>query len=107
MKVVRTNDPLNVLFLCTGNSARSQMAEVILNRLGGGKFRAFSAGSEPAGYVHPMALQMLKNAHYDISKLRSKPWDELARRTRPSSTSSSQFATTRRKKFVRSGPASQ
>ena len=64
MKVVSTNDPLNVLFLCTGNSARSQMAEVILNRLGAGKFRAFSAGSEPAGYVHPMALQMLKNAHY-------------------------------------------
>ncbi len=83
MKVVSTNDPLNVLFLCTGNSARSQMAEVILNRLGGGKFRAFSAGSEPAGYVHPMALQMLKNAHYDISKLRSKPWDELARPDAP------------------------
>jgi arsenate reductase (thioredoxin) len=78
MKVVSTKKPLNVLFLCTGNSARSQMAEVILNRLGAGKFRAFSAGSQPAGYVHPMALQMLQNAHYDTSKLRSKSWDEFA-----------------------------
>ena len=78
MKVVSTQKPLNVLFLCTGNSARSQMAEVILNRLGAGKFRAFSAGSQPAGYIHPMALQMLQNAHYDTSKLRSKSWDEFA-----------------------------
>jgi arsenate reductase (thioredoxin) len=83
MQVVRSQKPLNVLFLCTGNSARSQMAEVILNRLGAGKFRAFSAGSQPAGYVHPMALQMLKNAHYDTSKLRSKPWDEFARPDAP------------------------
>lgn len=78
MKVVSTQKPLNVLFLCTGNSARSQMAEVILNRLGGGKFRAFSAGGKPAGYVHPMALQMLRNAHYDTSNLRSKAWEEFA-----------------------------
>jgi arsenate reductase (thioredoxin) len=78
MKVVSTKKPLNVLFLCTGNSARSQMAEVILNRLGAGKFKAFSAGSQPARYVHPMALKMLKNAHYDTSKLRSKSWDEFA-----------------------------
>jgi arsenate reductase len=83
MRVASTQKPLNVLFLCTGNSARSQMAEVILNRLGAGKFRAFSAGSQPAGYVHPMALQMLKNAHYDTSKLRSKPWDEFARPNAP------------------------
>jgi arsenate reductase (thioredoxin) len=54
------------------------MAEVILNRLGRGKFRAFSAGSEPSDYVHPMAIQMLHNAHYDTSGLRSKPWDEFA-----------------------------
>jgi arsenate reductase (thioredoxin) len=78
MKVVSTLKPLNVLFLCTGNSARSQMAEVILNRLGAGKFRAFSAGSQPAGYVHPMALQMLRNAHYDTSNLRSKSWEEFS-----------------------------
>jgi arsenate reductase (thioredoxin) len=78
MKVVSTQKPVNVLFLCTGNSARSQMAEVILNRLGAGKFRAFSAGSQPAGYVHPMALQMLRNAHYDTFNLRSKPWEEFA-----------------------------
>jgi len=78
MKVVSTKKPLNVLFLCTGNSARSQMAEVILNRLGAGKFRGFSAGSRSAGYVHPMALQMLQNAHYDTSNLRSKSWDEFA-----------------------------
>jgi arsenate reductase len=83
MRVASTQKPLNVLFLCTGNSARSQMAEVILNRLGAGKFRAFSAGSQPAGYVHPMALQMLKNAHYDPYKLRSKPWDEFARPNAP------------------------
>jgi arsenate reductase (thioredoxin) len=54
------------------------MAEVVLNRLGAGKFRAFGAGSLPAGYVHPMALKMLQNAHYDTSKLRSKSWDEFA-----------------------------
>ena len=78
MKVVSAQKPLNVLFLCTGNSARSQMAEVILNRLGAGKFKAFSAGSQPAGYVHPMALQMLRNAHYDISNLRSKSWEEFS-----------------------------
>src|SRR6478672_11395468 len=78
MKVVSTQKLLNVLFLCTGNSARSQMAEVILNRLGAGKFRAFSAGSQPTGHVHPMAVQMLRNAHYDTSKLRSKSWEEFA-----------------------------
>jgi arsenate reductase (thioredoxin) len=78
MKVVSTKKPLNVLFLCTGNSARSQMAEVILNRLGAGKFRGFSAGSQPARSVHPMALKMLQNAHYDTSKLRSKSWDEFS-----------------------------
>jgi len=75
MKVVENHKPLNVLFLCTGNSARSIMAEVILNRLGRGKFKAFSAGSEPAGYVHPLALQMLRNAHFDVSNARSKPRD--------------------------------
>ena len=83
MKVVENHKPLNVLFLCTGNSARSIMAEAILNRLGRGKFKAFSAGSEPAGYVHPLALQMLRNAHFDVSNARSKPWDEFTRPDAP------------------------
>ena len=83
MKVVDNHKPLNVLFLCTGNSARSIMAEAILNRLGRGKFKAFSAGSEPAGYVHPLALQMLRNAHFDVSNARSKPRDEFAQPDAP------------------------
>jgi len=83
MKVVENHKPLNVLFLCTGNSARSIMAEAILNRLGRGKFKAFSAGSQPAGYVHPLALQMLRNAHFDVSNARSKPRDEFAQPDAP------------------------
>jgi protein-tyrosine-phosphatase len=55
------------------------MAEAILNRLGRGKFKAFSAGSQPSGYVHPLVLQMLRNARFDVSNARSKPWDEFAR----------------------------
>jgi arsenate reductase (thioredoxin) len=78
MKVVSNQQPLNVLFLCTGNSARSIMAEVILNRLGRGKFRAFSAGSQPAGQVNPMTLNVLRLAHYDVNGLRSKPWEEFS-----------------------------
>src|SRR5262249_45916296 len=68
----------NVLFLCTGNSARSIMAEVILNRAGQGKFRAFSAGSQPKGEVHPYALHLLERLHYDLTGLRSKSWSEFA-----------------------------
>lgn len=68
----------NVLFLCTGNSARSIMAECILNRLGQGRFRAYSAGSHPKGEVHPMALQRLKDQNYPTANLRSKSWEEFS-----------------------------
>ncbi len=71
--------PLNVLFLCTHNSARSIIAEVVMNRLGMGKFQGYSAGSMPSGKVHPRAIDMLRNLNYDTSKLRSKPWDEFAK----------------------------
>jgi protein-tyrosine-phosphatase len=68
----------NVLFLCTHNSARSVIAECIMNRLGMGRFRGFSAGSAPRGSVHPYALDLLRHQNYDVSGLRSKSWDEFA-----------------------------
>jgi arsenate reductase len=69
----------NALFLCTGNSARSILAEVILNRRGAGRFRGFSAGSHPSGEVHAMALELLREQGADVRGLRSKSWDEFAR----------------------------
>ena len=68
----------NVLFLCTGNSARSIIAECVLNRLGRGRFHAFSAGSFPKGEVHPYALELLARQNYPTQTLRSKSWNEFA-----------------------------
>jgi arsenate reductase (thioredoxin) len=73
-----TEKTYDVLFLCTGNSARSILAECVLNRLGRGKFRAYSAGSFPKGEVHPLALELLRRQGYSVDQLRSKSWDEFA-----------------------------
>jgi len=72
------NKVYNVLFLCTGNSARSIIAEAILNRVGQGRFQAFSAGSRPRGRVHPDTVELLRQLHFDVSGLRSKSWSEFA-----------------------------
>ena len=70
--------PHHVLFLCTGNSARSIMAEAILNKLGAGKFHAYSAGSHPKAQVHPETLRLLQSLGYDTSGFHSKSWDKFA-----------------------------
>ena len=69
--------PLNVLFLCTHNSARSLIAECVMGRLGGARFKGYSAGSQPSGRGHPHALELLQRLNYDTSKLRSKSWAEF------------------------------
>jgi arsenate reductase len=82
--IAMTDRPFNALFLCTGNSARSIMAEAILNKLGAGKFRAYSAGSEPKGRVHPETVLLLRSLGYDASQFRSKSWSEFATQGAPS-----------------------
>jgi arsenate reductase (thioredoxin) len=72
-------EPFNVLFLCTGNSARSVIAEAILNRVGADKFCAYSAGSQPKGQVHPETIRLLQSLGYDTSGFRSKSWREFAK----------------------------
>jgi arsenate reductase len=78
LRKMTANKTYNVLFLCTGNSARSILAESLLNHWGDGKFRAFSAGSFPKGQVHPMALDLLKRMNLPAEGFRSKSWDEFS-----------------------------
>jgi arsenate reductase len=73
-----TDTPINVLVLCTGNSARSVLGECLINRLGAGKWKAFSAGSHPTGRVNPLSIEVLKEKGYATEGLRSKSWDEFA-----------------------------
>jgi protein-tyrosine-phosphatase len=77
MRLVSDHEQFNVLFLCTGNSARSIMAEAILSREGARNFRAYSAGSQPKGAIHAAALALLRRMNFDVSRFRSKSWSEF------------------------------
>lgn len=79
MRDAVADKPFNVLFLCTGNSARSILAEAILNKVGAGKFQAFSAGSQPKGQVHSEARKLLQSLGFDTRDFRSKSWNEFAK----------------------------
>lgn len=78
-----TSKPYNVLFLCTGNSCRSILAEAIMNRVGAGKFRAYSAGSHPTGAINPHAMALLQRMNHPVESLWSKPWDVFTRERNP------------------------
>src|SRR5712675_1113738 len=107
LREMTANKIYNVLFLCTGNSARSILAESLLNHWGQGKFRAFSAGSFPKGQVHPMAVELLKRTNLPAEGFRSKSWDEFAAPGAPPSILSLPCATTPRARSVPSGRESR
>jgi arsenate reductase len=102
-----TNPAFNVLFLCTGNSARSILAESILRKDGGGRFKAYSAGSHPKGRVNPLALITLEAFEYPVDGFRSKSWGEFTAPDAPMPISCSPSATARRARPVQCGRVSR